>query len=116
VTRSNDRNLRSCQAFSAKTQQTVSDFVSWRTKVKVLAPRAGEGCLYSPSCREQVFSETELPLMSLLGNSDGVKRAGAPRFGALVLAFAFNPPSFAGKANILVCGIWQGSGCSWSGL
>jgi hypothetical protein len=78
-------------------------------------PRIGPVPIFQ-TVSEEVFSETELSLMNLLGNSDGVKRAGAPRFGALVLAFAFNPPSFAGKANILVCGIWQGSGCSWSGL
>src|SRR5829696_8212645 len=47
-----------------------------------LTPLAGEaqtpsgqsievGCLYSPSCREEVFSETGLPVYGILGNSEG---------------------------------------------
>src|SRR5215203_3562364 len=35
-------------------------------------------CFYSLYCREGVFSETELPVFSILGNS-GMKRAGAVR-------------------------------------
>jgi hypothetical protein len=37
------------------------------------------GYLYSPNCREEVFSETGLPVYRVLGNSDGIKRAGAVR-------------------------------------
>src|SRR5215203_4059337 len=35
-------------------------------------------CFYSLGCREGVYSETELPVFSVLGNS-GMKRAGAVR-------------------------------------
>jgi hypothetical protein len=33
--------------------------------------------LYSPDCLEEVFSETRLPVYPVLGNSEGVRRAGA---------------------------------------
>jgi hypothetical protein len=36
------------------------------------------GCpFYSPSFREQSFSETQLPVLDFLGNPEGMKRAGA---------------------------------------
>ena len=54
----------------------------WRLEFEPQTRRAaprGFSCLYSPSCREEEFSETELPVWGVLGNSKAKKhrkRAG----------------------------------------
>src|SRR4028119_1631981 len=46
------------------------------------------------SCLEEVFSETELPVYGILGNSGGIKRAGAVRPRPLRLDLALPHPYF----------------------
>src|SRR5215217_2853305 len=43
------------------------------------AQLGGSRCLYSPRIREEPFSETGLPANHILGNPEGIKRAGAVR-------------------------------------
>src|SRR5215204_1453395 len=73
---------------------------------RCLSLALGAGCLYSPGCREEKFSETELPTWGVLGNS-GKKRAGAvrPRPSLLSREDVAEKPSLAEDftENLLGC-------------
>src|SRR5215212_2588681 len=53
--------------------------------------RFDDGSPLFTSCRVGLFSETQFPVMSVLGNSEGMKRAGAVRDPGPIVEAVFAP-------------------------